>query len=144
MESKRVMERELKNMRDYFKSSKTKEESWRECQLQGLRRFLIEREQQISTALLQNLRKHPVEAFKDEVGTVIKSINFALKNLREWMSGQKAKLPQIALLTSAEIVPEPLGPFSATIVNGVVLHLPPVLSRCNNPIHGSVQGIGLN
>ncbi|XP_028757146.1 aldehyde dehydrogenase family 3 member F1 isoform X2 [Neltuma alba] len=103
------MERDVKKMRDYFKSGKTKEASWRECQLQGLRRFLIEKEEDISRALLQDLGKHRVEAFRDEVGTVMKSINFALKNLREWMSGQKAKLPQIALLTSAEIVPDPLG-----------------------------------
>ncbi|XP_054816351.1 aldehyde dehydrogenase family 3 member F1-like [Prosopis cineraria] len=111
MESKRVWdwERDLKNMRDYFKSGKTREASWREYQLQGLRRFLVEKEQDISMALMQDLGKHRVEAFRDEVGTVMKSINFALKNLREWMSGQKAKLPQIALLTSAEIVPEPLG-----------------------------------
>ncbi|XP_072074509.1 aldehyde dehydrogenase family 3 member H1-like isoform X2 [Arachis hypogaea] len=39
----------------------------------------------------------------------MKSLNFALSNLKYWISGKKAKLPQIALLSSAEIVPEPLG-----------------------------------
>ncbi|XP_057456192.1 aldehyde dehydrogenase family 3 member F1-like isoform X2 [Lotus japonicus] len=39
----------------------------------------------------------------------MKSLNLALKCVKVWMSGKKAKLPQIALLTSAEIVPEPLG-----------------------------------
>ncbi|XLU98790.1 hypothetical protein S245_013130 [Arachis hypogaea] len=55
------------------------------------------------------LGKHKVETFRDEIGTLMKSLNFALSNLKYWISGKKAKLPQIALLSSAEIVPEPLG-----------------------------------
>ncbi|KAJ7947552.1 Aldehyde dehydrogenase [Quillaja saponaria] len=39
----------------------------------------------------------------------MKSLNLALTSLKKWMSATKAKLPQIALLSSAEIVPEPLG-----------------------------------
>ncbi|KAM4084744.1 hypothetical protein ACJW30_08G155700 [Castanea mollissima] len=58
---------------------------------------------------MQDLGKHQIETFRDEIGTLIKTLNLALESLREWMSGRKAKLPQIALLTSAEIVPEPLG-----------------------------------
>ncbi|QHO42322.1 Aldehyde dehydrogenase family 3 member [Arachis hypogaea] len=56
-----------------------------------------------------DLGKHKVEAFRDEIGTLMKSLNFALSNLKYWISGKKAKLPQIALLSSAEIVPEPLA-----------------------------------
>ncbi|XP_061350237.1 aldehyde dehydrogenase family 3 member F1-like [Gastrolobium bilobum] len=101
--------RDLKNMREYYESGKTKEASWRESQLKGLRRFLIEKEEGILNALMQDLGKHQIEAFRDEIGTLMKSLNFALKFLKDWMSGKKAKLPQLALLTSAEIVPEPLG-----------------------------------
>ncbi|RYQ92718.1 hypothetical protein Ahy_B09g098937 isoform A [Arachis hypogaea] len=71
---------------EYYGSGETKKVSWRESQLKGLRRFLIEKEEDILKALMLDLGKHQVEAFKDE-----------------------AKLPQIALLSSAEIVPEPLG-----------------------------------
>ncbi|KAI4322091.1 hypothetical protein L6164_021812 [Bauhinia variegata] len=109
METLRDLERDLKNMREYYESGITKEASWRESQLKRLRSFLLEKEEEILNALLQDLGKHHLEAFRDEVGTLIKSLNFALNNLKQWMSGKKAKLPKIALLTSAEIVAEPLG-----------------------------------
>ncbi|RDX85699.1 Aldehyde dehydrogenase family 3 member F1 [Mucuna pruriens] len=99
----------LENMRDYYESGKTKEASWRHSQLKGLHRFLVEKQPDIMNALMQDLGKHQLEAFRDEVGTLIKTLNLALKSLKDWMSGKKAELPQIALLTSAEIVPEPLG-----------------------------------
>ncbi|KAL4288502.1 hypothetical protein AHAS_Ahas19G0292600 [Arachis hypogaea] len=94
---------------EYYGSGETKKVSWRESQLKGLRRFLIEKEEDILKALMLDLGKHQVEAFKDEIETLMKSLNFALSNLKYWISGKKAKLPQIALLSSAEIVPEPLG-----------------------------------
>ncbi|XLS62409.1 hypothetical protein HN51_016637 [Arachis hypogaea] len=72
-------------LREYYGSGETKKVSWRESQLKGLRRFLIEKED-ILKALMLDLGKHKVEAFRDE-----------------------AKLPQIALLSSVEIVHEPLS-----------------------------------
>ncbi|QCE09184.1 aldehyde dehydrogenase family 3 member F1-like [Vigna unguiculata] len=101
--------RDLKNVRNYFRSGKTKESSWRESQLKGLQSFLVEREEEILKALKHDLGKHYVEAFRDEVGTLMKTLNLATKNLKKWMAGEEAKLPKIALLSSAEIVPEPLG-----------------------------------
>ncbi|KAJ0083970.1 hypothetical protein Patl1_29759 [Pistacia atlantica] len=44
-----------------------------------------------------------------QIGTLIKSINYALHNLQGWMSSKKAKLPKVAVLSSAEVAPEPLG-----------------------------------
>ncbi|OIW03724.1 hypothetical protein TanjilG_29759 [Lupinus angustifolius] len=101
--------KDLNNMRKCYSSGITKEASWRDSQLKGLRKFIMEKEEEISKALKHDLGKHQVEAFRDEVGTLMKSINIAIKSLRKWMAGQEAKLPQIALLSSAEIVPEPLG-----------------------------------
>ncbi|TKY48379.1 Aldehyde dehydrogenase family 3 member F1 [Spatholobus suberectus] len=101
--------RDLKNMRKYYGSGKTKGASWRESQLKGLHNFLVEKEEEILSALKQDLGKHYVEAFRDEVGTLMKTLNFATNSLKKWMAGKEAKLPQIALLSSAEIVPEPLG-----------------------------------
>ncbi|KAJ7980740.1 Aldehyde dehydrogenase [Quillaja saponaria] len=109
MENPIDLECDLKNMRKYYGIGKTKERTWRESQLKGLRAFLMEKKVEIFKALKQNLGKHDVEAFRDEIGTLMKSLNFALKSWKEWMSTKKAKLPQMALLSSAEIVPEPLG-----------------------------------
>ncbi|KAK4608383.1 hypothetical protein RGQ29_001979 [Quercus rubra] len=109
METLREFERDLGEMREYYSQGKTREASWRKSQLKGLLNLLKEKEGDILNALMQDLGKHQVETFRDEIGTLIKTLNLALESLGEWMSGRKAKLPQIALLTSAEIVPEPLG-----------------------------------
>lgn len=62
-----TLERDVKNMREYYENGNTKQVSWRESQLKGLRRFLIEKEEHILKALMQDLGKHQVEAFRDEV-----------------------------------------------------------------------------
>ncbi|OAY48534.1 aldehyde dehydrogenase family 3 member F1 [Manihot esculenta] len=103
------MESELERMREYFKTGNTKCASWRLSQLKGLLLFIKEREADIFQALKKDLGKHPVEAFRDEVGLLIKSINFALKGLKTWMSSKKVNVPKIAFLTTAELVPQPLG-----------------------------------
>ncbi|KAK3408558.1 hypothetical protein EUGRSUZ_J00772 [Eucalyptus grandis] len=103
------MERELEEMRECYRSGRTMEASWRKSQLKGLLRLLREREEEIFRALHQDLGKHPAEAYRDEIGSLIKSVNYALDGLKRWMSGNKAKLPRLALLTTAKILPEPLG-----------------------------------
>ncbi|KAI4373671.1 hypothetical protein MLD38_011772 [Melastoma candidum] len=109
METTVLLEDDLEDMRMYYRSGKTRGESWRRSQLQGLLLFLKKKEGEIFEALAQDLGKHPIEAYRDEVGSLTKSVNYALNCLSEWMSSKKAKLPLIAILTTAEIVPEPLG-----------------------------------
>ncbi|GLT78776.1 hypothetical protein SLA2020_503020 [Shorea laevis] len=109
METISDLEKQLGGMREFYLKGKTKEASWRIAQLKGLRNFLREKEQEIFEALKKDLRKHPVEAYRDELGILIKSLNLALNDLKKWMSSKTAKLPIAALLSSAEIIPEPLG-----------------------------------
>ncbi|KAL4335767.1 hypothetical protein GQ457_07G036640 [Hibiscus cannabinus] len=101
--------REIMEMRECFRNGNTKPMSWRRSQLHALRSFLLDYELPILRALNLDLGKHYVEAFRDEVGLLKKSVNLALKDLKRWMASTGAKLPIIALLTSAELVPEPLG-----------------------------------
>ncbi|XP_044505234.1 aldehyde dehydrogenase family 3 member F1-like [Mangifera indica] len=103
------MERDVEELREYFCSGKTKETGWRKAQLENLLALLHEREEDIYKSLIKDLGKHPVEAFRDEIGTLMKSINYALENLKGWMSTKKAKLPKVAVLSLAELVPEPHG-----------------------------------
>ncbi|XP_060197425.1 aldehyde dehydrogenase family 3 member F1-like isoform X2 [Lycium barbarum] len=102
-------EKDLEVLRETFKSGKTREESWRRSQLKNLLRLLEEKEDDIFKALKQDLGKHQVEAYRDEIGTLVKSVNYALDGLKQWMSSKKAKLPIAAFPSSAELVPEPLG-----------------------------------
>uniref|UniRef100_A0A7C9CL25 Aldehyde dehydrogenase n=1 Tax=Opuntia streptacantha TaxID=393608 RepID=A0A7C9CL25_OPUST len=103
------VERDVEELRECFRSGKTKEASWRRSQLEGLRKFVSEREDDILRALKLDLGKHPIEAFRDEVGTLLKDINVALDNLASWMRGQKIKLPLPGIGTKVELVAEPLG-----------------------------------
>ncbi|GJW43314.1 aldehyde dehydrogenase family 3 member F1-like protein [Tanacetum coccineum] len=103
------LEPDLKELRDTFNSGKTKEYSWRISQLRGLLHILEDRENDIFLALKKDLGKHHVEAYRDEVGTVVKSINYALGNLKQWMAAKKASLPLAAFPSSASLIPEPLG-----------------------------------
>ncbi|GAA0150844.1 dehydrogenase [Lithospermum erythrorhizon] len=109
MESMNSLEDDLKELRDTYNSGVTKTESWRRSQLKALLNLLVEKEDDILKALQQDLGKHRAEAYRDEVGTIIKSVNFALKFLKQWMKSTKAKLPLAVFPTTAELVPEPLG-----------------------------------
>ena len=67
METLREFERDLGEMREYYSQGKTKAASWRKSQLKGLLTLLKEKEGDILNALMQDLGKHQVETFRDEV-----------------------------------------------------------------------------
>lgn len=55
--------------RTAFENGKTKGFDWRNSQLKSLLRFLQERESELLRVLKDDLGKHRVEAFRDEVRT---------------------------------------------------------------------------
>ena len=61
------LERELEELRETYKSGKTKEASWRRSQLKSLLSLLEEREEDIFQALHQDIGKNHVESYRDEV-----------------------------------------------------------------------------
>ena len=63
----RGLEQDVEDLREYYRLGKTKEASWRKSQLKGLLTFLKEKDGDIFKALKQDLGKHQVEAFRDEV-----------------------------------------------------------------------------
>ncbi|KAG6519397.1 aldehyde dehydrogenase family 3 member F1-like isoform X1 [Zingiber officinale] len=103
------MEGELKEVREAYESGKTRSLSWRLSQLKALLRLLYDKEDDIFKALEQDLGKHRAEAYRDEVGLLIKSVNYAIGNLRKWMTPNKVSVPLVAFPSRADIVPEPLG-----------------------------------
>ncbi|CAM8964545.1 unnamed protein product [Rhodiola kirilowii] len=109
MEKMRSMEVEVEEAREYFDKGNTKAASWRRQQLKGLRRFVKEQEEAVFRAVKQDLGKHRVEAYRDEIGTVIKALDIALASLKSWISKKKAVLPVVAFPSTAHLVPEPLG-----------------------------------
>ncbi|KAM7523409.1 hypothetical protein LguiA_013311 [Lonicera macranthoides] len=106
---KKDLEGELEELRETYNCGKTKEETWRRSQLKALLNLLKEKEDDIFKALKQDLGKHQAEAYRDEIGTLVKSVDYALANLKKWMSSKKAGLPLAVFPSTAELVPEPLG-----------------------------------
>lgn len=61
------LEESLEELRETFLSGKTRSASWRKAQLRALASLLHDKEDEIFKALNQDLAKHPVEVYRDEV-----------------------------------------------------------------------------
>ncbi|KAK4486006.1 hypothetical protein RD792_008667 [Penstemon davidsonii] len=103
------MDRLEEGLRKTFRCGKTKEVGWRKAQLRGVLKFVEENESKIFEALKQDLGKHPVEAYRDEIGVVKKSAENCLNNIEKWMNPKKGKLPLLLFPSKGEVLPEPLG-----------------------------------
>lgn len=68
MEAKiEVLEESLAEVRKTFRSGKTRSVSWRKNQLRALIQLINDNEDKAMKALYDDLGKHPVEAYRDEV-----------------------------------------------------------------------------
>ncbi|ONK73675.1 uncharacterized protein A4U43_C04F34110 [Asparagus officinalis] len=103
------LEAVLNEVRDTFEGGKTKSLSWRKSQLNALLRLLVETEDEIFRVLKEDLGKHRVEAFRDEIGFLLKSVNYHLDNIKKWMAPKKVDIPIAAFPSTCELVAEPLG-----------------------------------
>ncbi|XP_072961677.1 aldehyde dehydrogenase family 3 member F1 [Typha angustifolia] len=96
-------------MRESFEGGKTRSLSWREAQLKALLKLFQEKEEEICKVLKEDVGKSYVEAFRDEVGVVTKTLNSSLKDLKAWMAPERVSLPLVTFPARAELVKEPLG-----------------------------------
>ncbi|KAL8151994.1 hypothetical protein V2J09_021802 [Rumex salicifolius] len=109
MGDSRRMEQSISELRDTFRAGSTRTMKWRITQLNSLLKMITENEAKCAHALYQDLGKSYLEAYKDEIGLVVKSIHYALSNLKSWMSNKKVSLPLIFVPSRGEIMPEPYG-----------------------------------
>ncbi|XP_065852667.1 aldehyde dehydrogenase family 3 member F1 [Euphorbia lathyris] len=103
------VELKLDEIRQTFESGKTRSSDWRKAQLRGLINLINENEEAMFEALHQDLGKHPVESFRDEVGVLLKSASNSLNSLDKWMRPQKAQIPLLLFPASGQVMPEPFG-----------------------------------
>lgn len=61
------LSRSVSELKQTFKTGRTRDVEWRKAQLKGIIKLLDENELQIFQALERDLGKHPVEAYRDEV-----------------------------------------------------------------------------
>ncbi|KAH9711150.1 Aldehyde dehydrogenase family 3 member F1 [Citrus sinensis] len=103
------IEDKLAELRQTFRSGITKSVAWRKNQLRALIELLQDNEDKIFKALHQDLGKHPVETYRDEIGLIKKSAKYALSCLDKWMAPKKRRLPLLFFPASGEVVSEPFG-----------------------------------
>ncbi|KAJ4714276.1 Aldehyde dehydrogenase [Melia azedarach] len=103
------LEESLAELRQTFRSGVTRSVAWRKNQLRALIELLRDNQDRIFNALYQDLGKHPVEAYRDEIGAIIKSAENALSCVEKWMAPEKRWIPLLFFPASGEVVSEPLG-----------------------------------
>ncbi|XP_028774621.1 aldehyde dehydrogenase family 3 member F1 [Neltuma alba] len=109
METVGEVEASLRELRECFKSGRTRSVKWRKTQINALLQLLRDKEDAIFKALNQDLGKHPVESYRDEVGVVVKSAHNALSNVEKWMAPKQSRIPFLFFPGSGEVLSEPLG-----------------------------------
>ncbi|KAM7067014.1 aldehyde dehydrogenase family 3 member A2 isoform 2-T3 [Molossus nigricans] len=103
------MEREVQRVRDAFRSGRSRPLRFRLQQLEALRRMVQEREKDILAALSSDLCKSELNAYSQEVITVLGEIDLMLEKLPEWVTAKPAKKNLLTMLDEAFVQPEPLG-----------------------------------
>ncbi|MDD7417160.1 MAG: aldehyde dehydrogenase family protein [Treponemataceae bacterium] len=84
MHTQEELDKILNSQRDFFRSGKTFDISWRIEQLKKLRDAVIENEIEIEQALHEDLGRSALEAYFCDIGSVILEVNEIIKGLRKW------------------------------------------------------------
>ena len=100
---------QLALLRETFDTGRTRKVSWRRSQLLALEAFLIEREQDIASAVYDDFRKSKAEAFLTETGYLRGEIRFTLKHLASWMKPHRVSIPLIYQPAKGYHIREPYG-----------------------------------
>src|SRR5699024_6678721 len=99
----------VNNQHEYFKHGKTMSYSFRKNQLKKLKQMLKQYENEIYEALKNDLNKSTHETLTTELGLLYTDIDFALKQLKEWMEPEKVEAPITHKGTKNYIYKEPYG-----------------------------------
>lgn len=99
----------VKRLRATFNGGRTRSLDWRLEQLSRLRTMLVEREEELLAALLDDLGKPPTEAYATDIGFVTAEIDYVRKHLAKWMRPEKVWTPLLAQPGKARLHREPVG-----------------------------------
>ncbi len=99
----------ITKQRQYFATGITQSLDYRLSQLKLLKQVIQGHQNEIITALQQDLGKPKFEAYTSEVLILLEEINFVIQHLREWMKPQRAKISLGQFPARGLIYPQPLG-----------------------------------
>src|SRR5881275_655438 len=100
---------QLEQLRFYFVSGATRPYQFRRTQLVKLRQAILDHEQELHTALYNDLKKSPEESWVTETGFLIAEINHAIRHLHKWMKRKKVRTNLLNFPAKSYIYKEPLG-----------------------------------
>ncbi|GAA0180369.1 aldehyde dehydrogenase [Clostridium sediminicola] len=95
--------------KEYFKKGYTKELAFRIDQLKLLKKTIQKNEEEILKALNKDLGKPHFEGYATEVGFILESIDYFVKNLRKWAKDKKERAPFHQGISKSFIISEPYG-----------------------------------
>jgi len=99
----------LQKQRRFFESGVTRSFDFRRKQLLAFRDIVLKYDQEINTALYNDLKKTPEECWATETGLLIQEINYLLKNLWQWMRPEKVGTNLLNVPSSSYLYPSPKG-----------------------------------
>lgn len=103
------VEQIISNQRTYYYGGKPRSVEFRKRQLENLAKSIKKYEQDILKALNLDLGKSEFEGYTNEVGIVLSSIRYMLKNIDEWVKHTEVKTPLSLQPAKSFIVREPYG-----------------------------------
>jgi len=109
LEEKKVIPHLVAELRENFEKRVTRSLIYRQKQLQALDEFLAQHENEIKSALFQDLGKPSQEALSTEIAIVRREIRDTRKNLSTWIRPKKVSTLFAAQPAKSHIQPEPLG-----------------------------------
>jgi aldehyde dehydrogenase (NAD+) len=98
-----------KTLRATFDSGRTRPLAWRKAQLAGLRRMMVEAEDDFIAALKADLGRPRTEAFAADIGHTKGELRHIEHHVGSWMKPTKVRVPMTVAPASAFVQPDPLG-----------------------------------
>lgn len=128
------VEEMILEQRTFYFSGKTQDIEFRKRQLKRLRESIKKYERELLRALKLDLNKSEFEAYTNEVGFVLDSIKYIIKNIDEWSKPQQVKTP---------LHLQPAKSFTVREAYGVVLIIGPFnypFQLVMEPLIGAIIG----
>jgi aldehyde dehydrogenase (NAD+) len=95
--------------REFFASGATRDYSFRMEQLQHLRNMFKTYQEDMIQAARQDLRKPRFETLVSEIALLFGEVDYALNNLKCWMTAKQVSTPPVFVGSKGRIYPEPYG-----------------------------------
>lgn len=93
----------------FYDNQKTRSIDFRIEQLKILRNGIEKYQSKILEALYKDLGKSEFESYTTEIGFILSSIRYAIKNLKRWAKPKKVKTPIYLFPSKSYIISEPYG-----------------------------------